>query len=187
MRPEKGRFVLKKDLTKKIVGTACFAALSFVVSFLEIPIFPAAGFLKLDFSSVFVMLSGFTFGPVYGVFTTLIKELLCLTKSSTGGIGEIANFCCTTVYIIVPSVTYCYHKGLKMVIPTLIIGCFLQTGVAVLLNRFLLFPLFFGQTAAEAFSGVWYYVLAFNLIKTAAVSVITLLVYKRISTIIKKI
>ena len=37
--------------TKRIVGTACFSALAFVISFIEFPIFPAAGFLQLDFSS----------------------------------------------------------------------------------------------------------------------------------------
>ena len=47
----------KIGVTKKLVGTAVFAALSFVVSFLEFPIFPATGFLKLDFSAVFTTLA----------------------------------------------------------------------------------------------------------------------------------
>ena len=64
--------------TKKLAGTGIFAALAFVVSFLEFSVFPGTGasFLKLDFSLVLVLLAGFIFGPVSGVTTAAIKELL---------------------------------------------------------------------------------------------------------------
>ena len=50
--------------TKVLAGSAIFAALAYLVSYLEIPIFPAAPFLKLDFSAVFTLLGSFMFGPV---------------------------------------------------------------------------------------------------------------------------
>ena len=68
--------------TKKLVGTAVFSALAYVISMLEFPIFPATPFLKLDFSAVFLLLAGFIFGTVYGISACAVKELICfITKS----------------------------------------------------------------------------------------------------------
>ena len=104
---------MQKNITRKIVGIALFAALSFVLSLLEFPVFPAASFLKLDFSAVFVLLGGFMYGPVAGVIICAVKELIrFIMGSSTGGIGEIANFIVITCLIIVPTVVYRFKKGL---------------------------------------------------------------------------
>ena len=105
----------KITLTKKIAGTAAFAALAFVISLLEFSIFPAAPFLKLDFSCVFILLAGFTFGPVSGLCASAVKELIrFLIGSSTGGVGEIANFIVTAAFIVVPTVVYRFKKGLPL-------------------------------------------------------------------------
>lgn len=174
--------------TKRLVGTAMFAALAYVVSLLEFPLFPAAPFLKLDFSAVFIALSAFIFGPICGVATCFIKEFIAyLTKSSTGGIGEIANFIVITGYILIPSIVYCYKKGIITVIITLIIGCLVQVALALLSNRFIMFPMFFGTQANQWFGDLWGIILAFNAIKAVAVSIVTILLYKRISGLIKRI
>ncbi len=176
------------NITKRIVFTAVFAALSYGLSYLEFPIFPAAPFLKLDFSAVFIMLSAFMFGPIAGVTACGAKELLCfLTKSSTGGVGELANFIVISSFILLPSIVYCFKKGFLTVIVTLIIACFIQVGVALIVNRFINFPLFMGDMAASVFSELWVFVLLFNLIKSVAISAVTILLYKRLSKIIKAI
>ncbi len=175
-------------MTKRIVFMAVFAALSYAVSYLEFPIFPATPFLKLDFSAVFIALSAFTFGPIAGVSACAVKELLCfITKSSTGGIGELANFIVITGFILLPSVVYLFKKGFATVVITLIIACFIQVALSLLVNRFINFPLFMGGGAQAAFSELWVFVLLFNLIKSVAISVITILLYKRLSKIIKAI
>ena len=174
--------------TKKLAGTGVFAALAFVVSLLEFPIFPAASFLKLDFSLVFVLLAGFIFGPVSGIGVSAVKELLRFVMgSSTGGVGEVANFIVTLAFIVVPTVIYRYKKGFSTVIITLIIGCVLETAAALIANRFINFPLYMGDKAAEVFASLWQFVLLFNLIKTLAVSLITIMLYKKVSALIKKI
>ncbi len=175
------------NLTKRIVGSAVFAALAYAVSFLEFPIFPAAPFLKLDFSAVFILLSAFMFGPIWGVGACAVKELLCLLKSSTGGVGEIANFLVITGYILIPAIVYCYKKGIKTVIITLIIACIVQVTLALVANRFVNFPLFMGESAGEVFKSLWHFVALFNLIKAVSVSVLTIILYKRLSRFIKKI
>ncbi|MBQ9485526.1 MAG: ECF transporter S component [Clostridia bacterium] len=177
-----------QSATRKIVGTALFAALSFVVSLLEFPIFPAAGFLKLDFSAVFTLLGGFMYGPVAALVICAVKELIRFAMGSgTGGVGEIANFVVTAAFIIIPTTVYRFKKGLPVVIITLIAGIFLQVCAAVIANRFIMFPLYMGDGAASAFSSLWYYIIFFNLIKGFSVSVIVMILYKRVSWLFKKI
>ncbi len=172
--------------TKVLVGTAVFAALAYAISFLEFPIFPASPFLKLDFSLVIILLCGFIYGPIAGISASAVKEGICaLTKSSTGGVGELANFGTTIAFIIIPTVVYFYKKGFLTVALTLIAGCILQCAVAMLMNRYVNFPLFMGEGAKEVFDSLWYYVLGFNAIKTVVVSVMTVLLYKHISRFIK--
>ncbi len=171
--------------TKRIVGTAVFAALAYGVSFLEFPIFPATPFLKLDFSLVFIILAGFIFGPLYGGVAGLVKELLRLPISSTGGVGEIANFILTLAYILLPTIVYAYKKGLPTVIITLICACLLEVGASLLTNRFINFPLFMGEKSAEWFAKTWIFIALFNLIKAVAVSILTISLYKQISKLIK--
>ncbi|MBQ7235931.1 MAG: ECF transporter S component [Clostridia bacterium] len=182
--------------TKNIAGMAVFAALSFVVYLIEIPIFAGtpASFLELDLSNVFVMLAGFMYGPIPAVIITVVKELIHITVGSTGGVGELANIIITTSYVLVPSIVYYYKKGIKTVIITLLIACVVQTGISLLVNKFINFPFFMGsvpfvptETSNSMFSMLWTYVLAFNAIKSVVISLITVLLYKRISYLFKKI
>ncbi len=174
---------------------AVFVALAYAVSLLEIPLpLFGAGFLKLDFGNVFIMLISFLLGPVEGVIVCLLKESLRCIGSSSNGAGEIANFLVTSAYLLLPAILYQYRKNLKTVILTLFIGCIVATGMALLVNRVLVFPAYallgdgtiFGLTVAEAFSAFWVALLVFNFIKTVSVGILTVLLYKRLSNVLKK-
>ena len=161
-------------------------ALAYVVTFLEFPIFPATPYLQLDFSNVFVLLGGFLYGPIAAVVISGIKELLSLLDSGTVGVGEVANFLLTFSFVIVPVTVYRFKKGLGVVIATLAVGVLLMTAAALPVNRFINFPLFMQDAAAETFAAVWWYIVLFNLIKGVAVSFVTVLLYKRISWLLNK-
>ncbi len=181
---------------KRLALMAVFIALSYVVSFIEIPL-PLFGatFLKLDFGNVFILLVSFLLGPVEGIVVCLFKEgLRCLSSSSLCA-GELANFLITGSYLLLPSIFYRYRKSLKTVIITLSIACVIATGVALIANRFIIFPTFtllfggsiFGMTVVEAYQAFFWGVLLFNLIKTVAVGICTVLLYKRLSNFLKKL
>ena len=182
--------------SKRIALIGLFVALSYAVSFLEIPLpLFGAGFLKLDFGNVFIVLLSFLLGPFEATVACLLKESLrCLTSSSLCA-GELANFIVTTSYLLLPSIAYCYRKNIKTVLVTLVAGGIIATGAALLANRFIVFPVYayvfggtiFGMTVIEAFSAFWLAVLLFNLIKTSVISILTLLLYKRLSNFLKKI
>lgn len=173
----------------RIAKIALLSALAYVVTFLEFPVFPAVSFLKLDFANVFILLGGFMYGPVAAVVISAVKELLSLIDTQTIGVGEVANFLLTLSFVLVPTIVYRFKKGLPTVTLTLAAGCVLQIAASLVVNRYINFPLyeaFLPFSAAEAFAQWWWYIILFNLIKCAAVSLVTLLLYKRISWLLNK-
>jgi len=118
------------------------------------------------------------------LFVGIIKELLCLIGSSTFGVGQIANAFVILVYVIPPSIVYLKYKGIKSVVLSLFVACVLQTVTALLVNRFITFPLY---GMAEAFAPAFWLIVAFNVIKSVSVSLLTLLLYKRISYVFERI
>ena len=189
-KENKAKISLKERFSaRRIAFMAIFVALACVVSIFDFPLFPASAvsFLKFDFGNVFILLISFLLGPVEGVIVCVIKELLRIIIGSTGGVGELANFLVISGFILIPSIVYYFKKGLGTVIITLIIGCVIQVGLSLLVNRYVNFPLFMGEGAKEAFSSLWTFVLFFNIIKSLSVSIITVLLYKRISKILKRI
>ncbi len=175
--------------TKNIAGMAIFTALAFVCYCIvpEIPIFPGtpADFLKLDFSNVFIMLAGFMYGPIPALIITIVKEALHLPFGTTMGVGELANVIMTVSFVIFPSIIYRRKKGIKTVILALIVACVLQIAFSLLVNRFINFPFFIWLykmpiSASQFFASLWWYVLLFNVIKSVSISVVTLVVYKRV-------
>ncbi|MGN1234795.1 MAG: ECF transporter S component, partial [Christensenellaceae bacterium] len=166
-------------------------ALAFVVSLLEFPIFSAVPFLKLDFGNAFILLAAFIFGPVEGFVVCFVKELLrVLIYSHTFGVGELANFLITSAFILIPSIVYQFKKGLPSVIVTLVIACFVQIVAALLTNRFINFPMYgaaAGFDGVAKFHDVFWLLVAFNAIKSVSVSLICILLYKKLKYVLDKI
>lgn len=180
-----GAVVREHFSAPRLAYMAIFTALAFVVTFLEFPIFPQASFLKFDFANVFFLIEGFIFGPVEAIVSIAIKELLCFAKSSTGGVGEIANLIMSTAYVIIPSVAYRFRRGRGWVVLYLACACILQTGLSLIVNRYINFPFFAPANSDELFAQLWSFVLWFNLIKSVAIGVVVMLVYKPLSRFIK--
>ncbi len=185
-KPFKTRFQ-RRFTAKRIALMAIFVALAYTVSFWEIPMpILGASFLKLDFGSVFILLMSFLLGPMEGVLVCLLKEGLRCITSDTQYAGEIANFLITSAYLLLPSIFYQYRKSLATVIITISVSCLIATGVALFANRFIIFPYFFKDGAGAMFAEFWLALLIFNLIKTTAVAILTILLYKRLSNFLKK-
>ena len=182
-----GEVLKRRASAKRLAFMAIFVALSYAVSFWEIPLFPATPYLKLDFGNVFILLVSFLLGPVEGIIVCALKECLRMLGSSSGCVGELANMAATTAFILLPSIVYQFRKGLRWVIPCLIAACFIGTGAALITNRFITFPLYMGGAAAAVFNDVFWFIVAFNMIKTASIGLLTVLLYKRLSNFLKKL
>ncbi len=180
----KGKFFT----TKTLVTLAMLTAMGYALSFLEFPIFPATPFLKLDFTNVITLLAGYMTGIVGAFVVELVKQVLIfLTHSDTAGVGQIANLIMTMAYVLPPLIMYKYLKGKAWVAVGMATGSVTQIIASLICNRFITFPLYMGEAAAVTFANLWGYILLFNLIKAVVISVITFLVYKRLSTLLDKI
>lgn len=171
---------------KLIAKIGIFTALSFALTFLEFPIFPAAPFLKLDFSNVFVLIGGFSLGTVPGIIILIVKEALCLLKSSTV-VGQLANVIIGLCYVLVPFILYKVKRTFPMAVVGMAVGVLLQSGTSLLVNYYVNYPLFLGSVpfvpnaqTIEFFKQTWWAILSFNVIKAVSTAVITLILYKRV-------
>ena len=171
---------------KKLALIAAFTALAFGASFLDFPIFPAAPFLKLDFSFAIMLIAAYMLGALSGEMTVIIFTLFRLPLSQTGMIGELANFIMAQFFVVIPSLIYERKRKFSVVAITLSAATVIISAVSLIINRYLLFPFYMQDGAAAFFADVWYLIVLFNLIKGAANAVITVLLYKRLKKILHK-
>ena len=171
---------------KKLALIAAFTALAFGASFLDFPVFPAAPFLKLDFSFAIMLIAAYMLGALSGEMTVIIFTLFRLPLSQTGMIGELANFIMAQFFVVVPSLIYERKRKFSVVAITLTAATLIISAVSLLINRYLLFPFYMQGGAAAFFADVWYLIVLFNLIKGASNAVITVLLYKRLKKILHK-
>lgn len=179
----------------RISYIAIFTALSYVLYLFDFSLLPSTpvNFLKLDFSNVFVMIGGFALGPVAGVIIAVLKELIhALTVGNTMFVGELANILFVLPYMLIPTIIYKKHKGIKTVIISLAVGCLAQCAICFPVNYLLNFPAFymfsgFGswQEGQQLAVDLWYWVLVFNVTKTLIISAVVMLLYKPLSKLIK--
>lgn len=175
---------------------ALFTALAYVMYLpvFEFALIPAVPFLKIDFSNTFVLIAGFALGPIAGVVVGILKELLhALTFSQTIGIGEIANILMILPYVLIPSIIYKKHKGIKTVLISLILACLAVTVWSFPVNYTISFPFFLKVFAnmpwkkgmSEYIDKYWYWAVLFNFVKTVFISIAVFILYKPLSRLIK--
>ena len=192
-----------KFSTKQITSIGIFGAISGLIMLLEIPLPFAPAFYKLDLSEVPTLIITFAYGPLAGTLTELLKVLVKLvTKgTSTAFVGEIANFIVGCFFLIPSGIIYMRHKTKKQALMACIAGTISLTVLGSLLNAVYLLPAFsrlygipmdaiveMGRAVNPAITDVTKLVLfctvPFNLLKGIIDSLITMLIYKRISPII---
>ena len=130
--------------TKKIVTIGMMSALAFILQIFDFPVPFAPPFYKLDFSEVPVLICSFAMGPVAGVASELLKNVLkvLFRGTTTAFVGDYANFVIGCSFIIPAAILYFKHKTKK----TAIIGCVAGTIIIAifgsLFNAFYLLPAF---------------------------------------------
>ena len=196
--------------TRKVAMIGMFSAISTILMILEIPVPFAPPFYKIDLSELPALVGGFAFGPVAGIMIEFCKILLKLmTKgTSTALVGEMANFVVGCSFILPASFLYWLKKSKKSAIFSSIVGTSVMTVVGSWLNALFLLPTFakmYGMPLLPDGSGasivdmgtkvnpaitdvttlVLFAVVPLNLIKGGIVSLITILIYKKLSPILK--
>ncbi|OJV66353.1 MAG: ECF transporter S component [Clostridiales bacterium 38-18] len=191
----------KKLNVSTMTKVAMLSVIAFVLMQLEllIPIFPA--FLKIDVSDLPALIGAFALGPFAGVAIEAVKNILHLLQTTTGGVGELANFVIGSAIIVPAALIYKKNKSKKSAIIGLTIGTVAMAITGALANYFVLIPFYtafmpidaivaMGTAVNHNINSVWDLVLLgilpFNLFKGAVLSALTLILYKHLSPILHK-
>lgn len=203
---QKKRGVKEKILTtRKIAMIGMFSAVAGILMLFEFPLpMIAPPFYELDFSELPVLICGFAFGPVAGVVTEFLKVLikLFIKSTSTAFVGDLANFVVGCTMILPATILYHLKKSKTSAVVSCIVGTICMAVFGTMFNAIYLIPAFsklyqipldaiiaMGNAINASISDIVTFVIIcvapLNIIKGAMISVLTILVYKPLSPIIK--
>lgn len=180
---------------RMITMVALLSAISYIMAFMEFPVPLTPSFARMDFSDFPALIGSFAFGPVAGLLIEFVKNALQLTSTSTGGIGELANFLMGGSFVFTAGLIHRFRKTQKMAWISGILGSIVMGIVAALSNYYILLPLFenfmpIDQLIAsfETYISfihskldiVIYNAFPFNVMKGVVITIVAMLIYKRI-------
>ena len=190
--------------TRMLTTTAMLGALSGLLMLVEFPLgFIAPSFYKLDLAEVPVMIGTFAFGPVQGIVIEAVKIIvkLILTGSTTGLVGDLANFIIGCAMVLPAGFIYKHRKTKKNAVIGMLVSTLVMAVAGVFLNAYVMIPMYSAFMPIEqiieagkaiipwvkdTFTFCLFCVLPFNLIKGILVSVIVTVIYKPLSRLIHK-
>ena len=191
--------------TKNLVLMGMFGALAAVLMLFEFPlVFIAPSFYGLDLSEVPVLVGAFSMGPAAGVIIEFVKILikLVMKPTTTGFVGEMANFVIGCSLVVPAAMIYHTKKSKKSARYGMMAGTIVMAVAGVVINAVVMLPFYskimplesiiaLGAAINPAVSNIWSFAIIcvgpFNVVKGVVVSVVTSLVYKRISNLIHSI
>ena len=192
---------VSKVNVRKITVTAMLGALAAILMFFEFSVpFIMPGFIKMDFSELPALIAAFSMGPVSGIAVCFIKNIVNLLHTTSGGVGEISNFILGVCFVLPAGLIYKRNKSQKGALIGALTGAVIMAVVSVFSNYFVVYPVYENFMPMEAIIGAYqainhnvinlwdaliWFNMPFTFVKGMFSVVITFLVYKRISPILK--
>lgn len=191
--------------TRTLVEIGMLGAIAAILMLFEFPIpFIAPPFYEIDLSEVPILVGAFALGPLAGAAIELIKVLLNLmiNGTATAFVGEIGNYLIGCSFILPAAWIYQSHKSKRNALLGMLFGTISMTVLGCVINAYLLLPAYaaafsmstdaiisLGAAVNSNIHNVLTFVVIavapFNILKGLLVSAITLLIYKRLSPILK--
>ena len=190
--------------TKAMVKISILGVLAFVLMLFEMPLaWIAPPFIQLDISDLPALLGSFALGPVAGVIIQFLKNILKLVfvGIGTGAVGELANFIVGSTFAFTAGLIYLRKKTFKSAVIGLIAGTLVMSIVITIANYYVMFPFYaklFGwpleefvnmgtainENIVDLKTLMIYSIFPFNILKGTLVTILTVLIYKRVSPIL---
>lgn len=178
----------------KLTLTAIFSAISVLLYLIKfpLPIFPA--WLEVNFSMIPILFLAIFVGGKEAVFAVILRYLIKLTMSNTGGIGELSDLILGLFAVIVFSVVYRKSNDTKRYLLAAGLSSLAWIFAGCIANKYISIPLYFSDTQTFAnslgiipgvtpknamFKYLLYAVAPFNLILSLANYIICFIVYLR--------
>ena len=191
----------KRTDTRKLTSTAMLAAVSTVLMFFSfsVPFMPS--FIKMDLSELPALMASFTFGPMAGVSVCLVKNLINVFFTTTGGVGEISNFLLGSMFVAPAGFIYQKMRTKKGAIIASVVGAATMAVLSVFTNYFIVYPVYSNLMAPmEAILGAYrainpnvetlmdallWFNMPYTFIKGMLSVVITMFIYKPLAPILR--
>jgi riboflavin transporter FmnP len=159
-------------------------------------------FLKLDISDFPALIAGYAYGPMAGIWVCLVKNVIHITMTTTGGVGELSNFILGVCFVIPSSLIYrIFKKTRKSAFIGAIVGTLFMSVAGVFSNYYIVYPLYYSvmglstetimhmyQAKLPSVQDLWQALAIFNFPLTVAkgtiCTAITFLLYKYISPVL---
>lgn len=185
--------------------TAMLSAIAFVLMFFDfsIPVL-IPNFIKMDLSDLPALVGSFSMGPLCGVLVCLVKNLLHLTITSTGGVGELSNFVLGAAFVLPAGLVYKVKKNRSGALIGSLAGAFVMALISIPSNYFFVYPFYynfmskdmvlaayqviaagFGFEVKDILQCLIYFNAPFTFVKGLLSVVVTFLIYKHISPVLK--
>ncbi len=184
-----------------ITVTAMLSAVAYVLMFIDFPIpFLLPSFIQMDVSELPALIGAFSMGPVCGVLVCLVKNLLHLFITSTGGVGELSNFILGVMFVLPAGIIYDRKKTKKNARNGALVGAVLMGIISIPVNYFLTYPIYYNfmpetvileayRAIIPAMKNILQCLICFNMpftiLKGLCSVGLTMLVYKHISPVLK--
>ena len=189
---------------RKIAVTAMLSALSAVLMFFSFPLpMIIPGFIKMDFSELPALVASFVVSPVAGVAVCLVKNLINLFFTTTGGAGELCNFLMGVTMVLPAGLFYRYRKTRGGAIIACLLGSSVMAGVSLLINYYISYPVYaqvfapmdvilgayqsLNPNVNDLWDALIWFNMPFTFVKGIVVSAITFVIYKPLSNALKKL
>ena len=192
--------------TSMLVKISILSAIGYILMFISIPLpmlFP--NFLKIDISDLPALLGGISLSPMAGVTIAFLKNLLQFLTgmSTTGGVGEFANFLIGGSFVFTVSYIYFKKRELSGIIIGLISGMIIMTIVGCVSNYYIILPFYekigwpidavvamgsaINPIIDSKMSFIIWMIAPFNILKSGLISLLTLPMYKKTEKILNRI
>ena len=189
---------------RKIAVVGMLTALAEVLMILDFPLpMLIPSFVKMDFSELPALVAAFVISPLAGGAVCLLKNVIHLFFTTTGGIGEVCNFLLGAMMVLSAGFIYKYRKTRGGAVIACLAGCLVMALSSILINYYISYPVYFNIFAPEpviieayqklnpAVNNLWDALIWFNapftFVKGLLVSIITFVIYKPLSNALKKI
>ncbi len=183
-----------------MTATAMLSAIAYILMFLDfsVPFMPS--FIKMDLSELPALIGTFAYGPVCGVVICLIKNVIHLLITSTGGIGEVSNFLLGAAFVLPAGLIYRMKKTKTRALVGALTGVVFMGVFSIASNYFLVYPVYYNFMPEEVVLGAYQAIIPgmksilqclvcfnfpFTVMKGMFSVLITMLIYKPLSPILK--
>lgn len=185
--------------TRRMVTTAILSALSSVLMFFSfnVPLMPS--FIKMDLSELPALIASFSMGPVYGAIVCLVKNLVNLLTTTTGGVGELSNFMLGVFFVVPAGIIYQLRPKFSGAVLGSLVGAAMMALLSVFSNYYVVYPIYTAFMPMDAIIGMyqainpsvktlWDCLIIFNMpftfIKGMVSAVIAIAVYRKLIPLI---